>query len=147
MSDFKEKTMPQSDQFKNKRLFVSKWLEKKNSMYQGMSKFKKLYPQENFEFGPKKKTGWTNIEIYLLDHLNAIIKTSMFVNNKVKSLMDEMDAKFSTKHQGYVLPLGKLDNLYTVLSDETYEIKNTVSKIPEWVIEAIKNNATPHKIS
>lgn len=40
-----------------------------------------------------------------------------------------------------------LENLYTVLADETHEIKNTVSKIPEWVIEAVKNNATPHKIS
>jgi len=32
MTDFKENAMPQSDQFKNKRFFVSKWLEKKNSM-------------------------------------------------------------------------------------------------------------------
>lgn len=32
MNSFKDTVIPQSEQFKNKRLFVSKWLEKKNSM-------------------------------------------------------------------------------------------------------------------
>lgn len=79
-----------------------------------MAKFKKLYPHENgdMEFVKKKKNnGWTNIEILLLDHSNAIIKTSMFVNNKVKELMVEVNATYSSKNHGYILPLDKLETL------------------------------------